>query len=406
MKRISLDNYEAFLLDFSEGNLSDSEVIELKSFLLLHPDLGIDLENLDLPTFPPEELCVGFKSDMLRQDEFIENELLLNYLEKNLDHDASHEVELLLQSDPMLFAEFELLRKTILSPDLQENLLEPSVLLKTEEQLIENADAFLYMEGLMTALDKAEFETKLKRDENLCRELDLLNKTKLAAEDSLFYPNKEELKREAKVLGLFNLRTALGMAASLLLIAGLSLLFNILQSDLKEGAELKAGHQIIKSAKDISKSRLLSNAAQMLVARSKPEPITADKAQKQSFETDNGRAGNSITNNAHRAAENLLADNQLFSPTAKKDSLVRAGSVVFEKEELTTHIIQKELLLALEDDEEEIGSENKREKNKFWKRAIKFAQQVNGLGLKAVHADEKGHDNFVISINDFKIEKK
>ena len=43
MQTITIDNYEAYLLDFSEGNLSDDLQVELELFLIQHPELEIDL---------------------------------------------------------------------------------------------------------------------------------------------------------------------------------------------------------------------------------------------------------------------------------------------------------------------------------------------------------------------------
>ncbi|NPD47140.1 hypothetical protein [Lentimicrobium sp. S6] len=45
--RIDIHNYEEFILDFLEGNLNEQGTEEMKAFLLIHPDIAEDLEDLD-----------------------------------------------------------------------------------------------------------------------------------------------------------------------------------------------------------------------------------------------------------------------------------------------------------------------------------------------------------------------
>ena len=45
-REINRDNYESFYLDYLEGNLSTEESAQLQSFLLLHPELEVDFEDV------------------------------------------------------------------------------------------------------------------------------------------------------------------------------------------------------------------------------------------------------------------------------------------------------------------------------------------------------------------------
>jgi hypothetical protein len=45
-REINSDNYEAFYLDYLEGNLSAEESAQLQSFLLLHPELELDFDDV------------------------------------------------------------------------------------------------------------------------------------------------------------------------------------------------------------------------------------------------------------------------------------------------------------------------------------------------------------------------
>jgi len=43
MGQINIHNYEAYLLDFSEGNFTNELQVELELFLIQHPEIDINL---------------------------------------------------------------------------------------------------------------------------------------------------------------------------------------------------------------------------------------------------------------------------------------------------------------------------------------------------------------------------
>lgn len=47
MEKINLHNYEAYFLDFAEGNLSDAQIQQMEEFLNLHPELRTELEDFE-----------------------------------------------------------------------------------------------------------------------------------------------------------------------------------------------------------------------------------------------------------------------------------------------------------------------------------------------------------------------
>jgi hypothetical protein len=60
--------------------------------------------------------------------------------------------------------------------------------------------------------------------------------------------------------------------------------------------------------------------------------------------------------------------------------------------------------LAVATDTDEISPAT--EKNNFWKRAVKFAKNMNGLGVKAVKGEQKENENYSLSFNALTVEKK
>ncbi len=69
MERISIFNYEAFYLDFLEGNLNEEDTALLMAFLEANPDLK--MEDDDLPAFDAEELSldVTLKNELKQPEE-------------------------------------------------------------------------------------------------------------------------------------------------------------------------------------------------------------------------------------------------------------------------------------------------------------------------------------------------
>jgi hypothetical protein len=56
MNRINFSNYEAWLLDYAEGNLSAEDTAELLLFMEQHPELQTDVDNLMEFTLPSDEI--------------------------------------------------------------------------------------------------------------------------------------------------------------------------------------------------------------------------------------------------------------------------------------------------------------------------------------------------------------
>ena len=120
--------YEAFLLDFAEGNLTAEEIILLKRFINEHPELG-SWEELteDLPVLAGEEQVFFADKSRLKAPFLPERELRINsenfdsfaiaYLENELNTTEEQAFELYLESDKKFRQEFLILQKTFLQPD-------------------------------------------------------------------------------------------------------------------------------------------------------------------------------------------------------------------------------------------------------------------------------------------------
>ena len=64
MSSVTIHNYEAYLLDLAEGNLSEEQQLELELFLIQHPELNYALDEQISTHLIPEEILFHSKSSL------------------------------------------------------------------------------------------------------------------------------------------------------------------------------------------------------------------------------------------------------------------------------------------------------------------------------------------------------
>lgn len=195
---INKNNYEAFFLDYHEGNLSPQQVADLLLFVEQHPELKEEFESFE--DFVLEDFSsIEFedKSSLKKQitlenkdDYFIRSvENTLNVAEKNL-------LTNFIKQHPQFLNDLELFKKTILTVDdsikfENKNELKRSVV-STDDILISS------LEGLLSNEEVILLNRQLAADSKLKHEHSLYQQTKLLADTSIVFENKEELKRKEK----------------------------------------------------------------------------------------------------------------------------------------------------------------------------------------------------------------
>jgi hypothetical protein len=113
VSKINLHNYEAFMLDHLEGNLSPQDTLALKAFAILHPELELNFEE-ELVSLENESITFGGKQNLKAgfSDEFV-----IGYLENVLEGEEKKEAEKLAQNNTVFKHELELYKKTIAVAD-------------------------------------------------------------------------------------------------------------------------------------------------------------------------------------------------------------------------------------------------------------------------------------------------
>lgn len=403
MNRITTDNYEAFLLDYMEGQLDEARVEELKAFAMNHPELEIDLNDLELPVLSEEPMSFDLKGSLKKTDPAENAELLFDYLENNLPVAEREALEAKLLTDKTLSIEFHLLKKTVLSVDAVEVFQNKSTLYKTENDLLLKDQVLSYFEGQFTGTEKIAFEARLKTEPNLQKELGLYSKTKLSADAAIIYPDKEELKKEARVIALFSIRNVAAIAAALLLLVGLFVVFNSLNNDQPHTQPALANiekqpahgpsHDSSHSVSSPSKITTGTPSSVALAASVKPtlevkSPVKnpEDKVQQQEELIPHEES-------------NVAVETPKKEETPRQEQLLaqEAGSVtpshtLPENNSVAHETFEKHTILAIAEDPEESGRTPR--KKGLWNRATRLAKRANNIGIKAVDGDDGSRERF------------
>jgi hypothetical protein len=118
MVQIDIHNYEAYLLDFSEGNLTDELQMELELFLIQHPELNIDLTELSLVSLKDESIVYSHKSSLKKTEtDLVSEKQFVAYIENQLSEKEIIEFERSCALNPTLTKELAIYIKTIVKPD-------------------------------------------------------------------------------------------------------------------------------------------------------------------------------------------------------------------------------------------------------------------------------------------------
>ncbi len=204
MMEINLDNYEAYFLDFVEGNLSDAESAALEAFLSKHPELRSELEEFvsysDTATLSPDEKTSSDWSELKKPNSDDLDHIMFKSVEGTASETEKEKLNEALQSKEHQ-EQYEAWEKAKLDADTSVVMDGADNLYITTPQLPvtpANYDLFLwaYGEGDLNAEETAALEAYAN-----AQDLNLSKNVKLAAPKGVFYPDKNKLyKKEKKVV--------------------------------------------------------------------------------------------------------------------------------------------------------------------------------------------------------------
>ncbi len=250
--KINKNNYEAFFLDYHEGNLVPLETVELFLFIEQHPELKEEFEgfeNFTIDEIPP----AAFENkSILKKEITLDNkdEYFIKSVENTLNIDEKHLLDNFLLQYPQFSSEFDMFQKTKIHFDASvvfdnknglkraiaaerfeiplsncsSNITFPSA----DDIIVKKADVIDEMlissiEGLLTSEETKLLNQQILSDLQINIEFGLYQQTKLSADISIVFADKEKLKRKYKsTVPLFYF---ISIAASILLLFGAFFLF-------------------------------------------------------------------------------------------------------------------------------------------------------------------------------------
>ena len=226
MEKISRHNYEAYFLDFAEGNLSAIQIRELEEFLRENPELRSELDDFEIFELPEAnsntELWGSLKKPNLKALKG-NTDLRDSFFQKAVENELSaYELEMLtdLLKENAFEKEYDLWKRIVLKADGSKMQKDDLYQFGIDQALSEfNYDYYLIArgEGLLSSTQQAELEKFVAARPNGARELAIADSIKLRPSQGIFYPNKSNLyQKEKKGLVIWLYRAA-AIAAVLLL---------------------------------------------------------------------------------------------------------------------------------------------------------------------------------------------
>ena len=119
MTKINKENYEAFLIDYLDGNLNDEMKLMLENFLDDNPEIKAEFEEFENISLAPINIAFENKA-MLKQDksEAYFDALIIDDVEGKITNSDKRELESVLKTDSTLTKKHLQYSKTKLIPDL------------------------------------------------------------------------------------------------------------------------------------------------------------------------------------------------------------------------------------------------------------------------------------------------
>lgn len=120
---INEHNYEAWFLDYAEGNLSEEQVAQLMAFVEARPELAAELEEFELMALEAPEMAMMNPAALKMPDaagaitESLADDLLIGELEGTLTAAENKELTALVAAHPILEADRALYKQTVLVAD-------------------------------------------------------------------------------------------------------------------------------------------------------------------------------------------------------------------------------------------------------------------------------------------------
>ena len=331
MYKIDIHNYEAYLLDYSEGNLTGELQVELELFLIQHPELEINLDELSLVS--------------------LENEVT-SFSNKNS-------------------------------------------LKKSEADLVSETQFIAYIENQLPINERLKLEKSCAINPSLAKELDLYNTTTAKADATIVFENKQSLKRKPKVIWFNFSATQYAAAACIVFLIGLFILWPKTSIDsetstLADKTDAVTSQTVSSKNNTIEPTHNTNDLTSPKESNTSfaPQAINPIVTKKEKILFANNNS--SQKNNTSSIKEDTLHPTIKKSPiieTPKNEALIALNTVPVAKPKTVVQVIT-------ENDDEVVAATPDKKKKGIWAAASRALKNLNHAGVKTVNGDEEtSNDN-------------
>lgn len=231
---INNSNYEAFFLDYHEGNLSAEKVAALLLFVEQHPELKREFEEFEnivldtdsTPSFFADKSFLKKEISPVNKDDYF-----IGYIENTLNETEKKIVADYLKQQPAAVSELEAYKNTIVKANNaitfeNKNRLKKVIIDSAQPvgQLILTEEEYLLIASLenVLSIEEAKAAKELLKIVGTKNLQEFYQQTKLKTDKSIVFENKKELKRENRKVIPFYYYAA---AASVAILLGLFFIF-------------------------------------------------------------------------------------------------------------------------------------------------------------------------------------
>jgi hypothetical protein len=229
MSKIDISNFEAYLLDFNEGNLNKEDTSALFLFMSQNPDLEIDLSDIvELPFIQEENLSSGIQHKLRKTETNIHDqfdELCAKFYDKEITSNEKIHLDFLISQFPHLETEFIAFSHTYLREEIITRFDNKESLKKQFNSAGSFDDlAVKAIEGTINTSEEAELKSIISANSSYQKEWNAFNNS-ILKEEVIPFPNKESIYKKSDSKNVIILWVSrLSIAASILFVAGFYIL--------------------------------------------------------------------------------------------------------------------------------------------------------------------------------------
>ena len=301
--KINRDNYEAYFLDYFEGQLSPEMVQEVLLFVELNPDLKNVFSDFEAVTLTGEDDIVFEKKSLLKKNEISATTLIneLNYVEFLISEteglltpEGINQLDEFVKLNPSIGKERALYALAHL-PAENEFVFEAKETLKQKAIPVGAITADTYetffareLEGDLNADEKLQLAGFMEYNPQLEKERRLYKHTILAPDTEIVFENKNQLRQSVTPVRRI-VYYALSAAASLALIMSVYVLLD--RNNIPENIA-QQGNRINPTEQTVSPPETKVPDKQVALTDSKPETGISTSDQSSDYAETNLQAGN------------------------------------------------------------------------------------------------------------------